>query len=63
MALMVLGSYTTEQVANHFGVKQSTVRQWVKQKKLKAFKMGNKLFFEKIYLNIFAIERLKKAGK
>jgi excisionase family DNA binding protein len=57
MALMVLGLYTTEQVADYFEVKQSTVRQWVKQKKLKAFKIENKLFFEPLYLKIFADER------
>ena len=51
------GLLDVKQMAEYFTVSKSTVRKWVKDKKLKAFKIKNKLFFEPLYLESFSDER------
>lgn len=56
----LIACYTVKQVAKYFNVSESTVRKWVKDNKLKAFRMFFKWYFEPSHVKMFADERLKK---
>jgi excisionase family DNA binding protein len=57
---LVLGCLTVKQLSEYFEVSEATVRNWVQNKKLKAFKIGGKLYFEAMHVKMFADERLRK---
>lgn len=49
--------YSTAEIAEMFGVQTYTIRLWIKKKKLRAIRVGNKLKVERAELVRFANER------
>jgi excisionase family DNA binding protein len=51
--------YTTEQVAQRYGVKDSTVRRWVREGRLTALNLGGTRFGPYVYrpADLFAFEQ------
>jgi excisionase family DNA binding protein len=54
---MTVPCLTIKQVAEYFSVSESTVRKWIKDNKLKAFRIFGKLWIEALHVKTFADER------